>query len=129
MQRLDHLSSPDSGASSSAANEAPTKPPENPGTPVGQNESADIQAAQLQNRATSSLKKFTQGVGVMDEANKRRRFGSKTRFAETRRMFDEADNMINEARQEKNLLLSELESQQIPDQQRADIVKLLEAIH
>ena len=89
--------------------------------------SEEVVAGLLQ-RAEASAAKFAQGLQGLEAANQRRRIGSKTRFAETKRIADEANQLINEARQEKNQLLKELESHQIPAPQRTDIIRHLDNI-
>lgn len=115
-------------ASSPAANNAQTKQTEAAPKPAGQNVASDTQAEQLMSRAATAAKKFSQGAGIMDEAGKRRRYGSKARFAVTQKMADQANQLISEARQEKEQLREELKSQPLTPQQSADIVKLLNSI-
>jgi|GEM_PF-929151 len=129
MQQIEQQSTSVNSASPPAAKEVPIKQPENLKNQAIQKKLSDEQFTQLQQRAEVSAKKYAQGVETLEAAGKRRRFGSKARFAETQKMIDEGNKLIGEARQEKEQLLSDLDSQQVPAQQSAKIEKLLEPIH
>jgi len=128
LQQIEQRSNSVGNVPSPATKEESVSPPASPKNQAVQKETNDEQAAQLQRQAAEAVKKYTQGVETLDKASKRRRFGSNARFAETQRMVDEGNKMIDEARQEKERLLTELESQKISAQQRAEIEGLLESV-
>ena len=128
LKQLDLYTPPVTDSSSPAVDNTQTNQTKAPEKTAQQNLISNDQFAQLKNRASAALQKYNQGVGLMDDASKRRRFGSKARFAVTQEMVDQAKKLITEARQEKEQLAGELKSQQLSAQQGEEIVGLLNSI-
>jgi len=129
LHQIEHLGNSDQNASPPAEQEKSIEQSETSKDQIEPKEIGAPQAAEWQRKAAASAEKYAQGISDKEEARKRRDYGSRTRFAVTHQMLDAADKLINEARQEKQDLLDELDSQEIAGPQRAEIKKLLEAIH
>jgi len=129
LHQIEQLSISDISTAPPADQEGSIEQPETPKDQIESKEVSAPQAAEWQRKAAGSAEKYVQGISDKEEARKRRDFGSRTRFAVTHQMLDAADKLINEARQEKQDLLDELDSQEIAGPQRAEIEKLLDPIH